>query len=119
LGQIDIALDPFPFNGHTTMCHSMWMGAPVITLAGQRSVARVGVSVLTNLGLSDLIASSPDQYLHIAAQLAGDLPRLEMLRSNMRQRMRQSPLMDSQKFTQNLDAAYREAWVKWCSGGSS
>jgi predicted O-linked N-acetylglucosamine transferase (SPINDLY family) len=114
--QIDIALDTFPFTGHTTTCHSLWMGVPVVTLAGRTPIARVGVSLLSNLGLGELIIDTPDAYVEIASQLAGDWERLEQLRAGMRERMSRSPLLDARTFTRNLEEAYRRAWETWCAG---
>jgi predicted O-linked N-acetylglucosamine transferase (SPINDLY family) len=85
--RVDIALDPFPFNGATTTCEALWMGVPVVTLKGQRHVARVGASLLTQIGLTDLIADSVDEYVEIAAALAGNPKRLDDLRRTLRPRM--------------------------------
>ena len=108
--RIDIGLDPFPYNGTTTTCDALWMGVPVITLAGRSHVGRVGVSQLTNIGLPELIGRNEDDYVDIAVALANDLPRLAALRSGLRERLRASPLMDAQRLTRNLEAAYREMW---------
>src|ERR1035437_1012063 len=78
--RIDVALDKFPYHGTTTTCEALWMGLPVVTLAGTRHVSRVGVSLLTNVGLTELVAKDADDYVEIAAGLAGDLPRLETMR---------------------------------------
>ena len=83
--QVDIALDPFPFNGHTTTCDALWQGVPVVTLAGHNYVSRFGSSALVSLGLEELIANSTEEYVSIAARLAGDLPRLAELRATMRE----------------------------------
>jgi predicted O-linked N-acetylglucosamine transferase (SPINDLY family) len=107
---IDVALDPFPYNGTTTTLDALWMGVPVVSLAGRSHVGRVGVSQLSNLGLSELIARDEDDYVEIAARLAGDLPRLAALRSGLRERLRASPLMDAPRFTRHLEAAYRSMW---------
>ncbi len=108
--KIDIALDPFPYNGTTTTCEALWMGVPVITLAGERHSARVGASLLTQLGMAELVADSKDEYVRLAVELAGDTARIENLRAGLRGRMRQSPLLDHVGFTRNLEAAYREMW---------
>ena len=108
--NIDIALDPFPYNGTTTTCDALWMGVPVIALAGKTHVSRVGVSQLTNIGLPELIAADLNSYVDIAVALANDLPRLAELRSGLRQRMRISPLMDAPRFTRNLEAAFMQMW---------
>jgi protein O-GlcNAc transferase len=115
---VDIALDPFPYNGATTTCEALWMGLPVVVLAGRSHVSRVGVSLLSRAGLSELIAETPEQYLKIASELANDIPRLAMLRSSLRDRMRQSPLMDGPRFARNLEAAYRQMWRNWCKDGA-
>jgi predicted O-linked N-acetylglucosamine transferase (SPINDLY family) len=112
--QIDVALDPFPYGGGTTTCDALWMGVPVVSLAGQTAVGRGGLSILSNLGLPDLVAHDPQQYVQIAADLAGDLPRLAGLRAALRSRMERSPLMDAPRFARNVEAAYRSMWRRWC-----
>ena len=113
--RIDIALDPFPYAGGTTTCDALWMGVPTVTLRGRTAVGRGGVSILSNVGLGDWIAENPAQYVSIAMNMAGDLPGLAALRANLRERMRQSPLMNGRQFTEEMEAAYREMWKKWCS----
>jgi protein O-GlcNAc transferase len=114
--QIDIALDTFPYNGTTTTCEALWMGVPVVTLAGQMHMSRVGVSLLSNVGLQELIAQTPEQYVEIAVKLAGDLPRLTELRTTLRQRMQASLLMDAKRFANNIESAYRDMWRRYCTG---
>ena len=114
--RIDVGLDTFPYNGHTTSLDSFWMGVPVITLVGQTVVGRAGLSQLTNLGLKELVAQTPEQYIQIATDLAGDLPRLAELRRTLRPRMQASPLMDAPRFARNIEAAYRQMWRNWCAG---
>lgn len=106
--RMDILLDAFPYNGATTTCESLWMGVPVITLAGRYAAARSGTSLLTSLGHSELIASTPEQYIDIAACLAGDLPRLAALRASLRETMRRSPLMDEAGFTRAFEALLQD-----------
>ena len=115
--RIDIGLDTFPYNGHTTSLDSYWMGVPVVTLAGQTAVGRAGVSQLTNLGLAELIAAESGRYLQIAVDLASDLPKLSGLRIGLRNRMSQSSLMDAPRFARNVEAAYRDMWHEWCNNG--
>jgi predicted O-linked N-acetylglucosamine transferase (SPINDLY family) len=123
--RIDIALDSFPFNGGTTTCDALWMGVPVVTLSGAIPVARAGVSLLSNAGLTSLIAHSVDEYIQIATALAADRPRLRALRAGLREQMLRSPLMNSERFTRNLELAYRKMWHTWCgtrllvAGGAS
>jgi protein O-GlcNAc transferase len=112
--RIDLGLDTFPFNGHTTSLDSFWMGVPVVTLVGNRSFGRAGWSQLSNLGLQELAGQSPEQFVRIAVELAKDQPRLAHLRFTLRQRMQQSPLMDAPRFARNIEAAYRQMWQTWC-----
>ena len=113
--SIDIGLDPFPYNGTTTTCDALWMGVPVITLAGVSHVGRVGVSQMSNLGLQELIARDTDHYVDIAVALATDVPRLAALRGGMRVRVSASPLMDAPRLTKNLETAYDNMWSVYLS----
>ncbi len=113
--QVDVALDPFPFNGHTTTCDALWQGVPVVTLAGETYVSRFGASAHVNMELESLIAKTPDESVEIAARVAGDVERLAELRASLRQRMAASPLLDSAGFTRELEAAYRKMWIDWCN----
>jgi len=117
--RIDIGLDTFPYNGHTTSLDSFWMGVPVITLVGPTALGRAGLSQLNNLGLPEFIARTPDEYVRIAAGLACDLPRLIELRRALRPRMEASPLMDAPRFARNIEAAYRQMWHSWCAGAET
>jgi len=114
--QIDIALDPFPYNGTTTTCEALWMGVPVITLRGKRHVSRVGTSILTQIGLTELIASDENDYIAKTVQLAGNIQRLAELRAGLRQRMIDK-LCDAEAFARSVESAYREMWKKWCGSG--
>jgi predicted O-linked N-acetylglucosamine transferase (SPINDLY family) len=116
--QIDVALDPFPYGGGTTTCDALWMGVPVVSLAGATAVGRGGVSILSNLKLPELVASGETQYVEIATALAGDLGRLGELRATLRRRMEQSPLTDEMRFARHVEAAYRALWRRWGAGGS-
>ena len=106
--QIDIALDPMPYNGETTTCDGLWMGVPLVTLAETAFVSRRGASHLTNLGLNQLIAQTPEDYVAIAASLASDLPLLAGLRSTLRDRMRNSPITNGPEYTRNLESLFRK-----------
>src|SRR5262249_341846 len=112
--EADIALDPFPFNGCTTTCHTLWMGVPVVTLAGKSHVSRVGVSMLTNVGLPRMVANSVDDYVDIASALAADLEDLAELRRGLGSRMLNSPLTDARCFTRHLEDRFRQIWAGWC-----
>ncbi len=114
VAQADIALDPFPFTGHTTTCDSLWMGVPVVMLEGRMYASRFGGSALVNVGLADLITQSVEQYIRRAVELAGDLPRLIELKRELRPRMAASALLDFAGFTRNLENEYREMWRTWC-----
>ena len=112
---IDIALDTFPYGGGTTTCDALWMGVPVVSLVGKTAVGRGGLSILSNVGLPELVVRSEEEYARIASALADDLPRLSDLRSALRQRMEHSPLMDAPRFARNIETAYRGMWRKWCA----
>lgn len=113
--QIDLALDPFPYNGGTTTMHSLWMGVPVITLAGEHMVSRVGVSALSRLGLGlgAFITHSEEEYLQRAIQIAQDLPGLNRIRQSLRERM-SGANCDPGSITRHLETAYRDIWRKFC-----
>jgi predicted O-linked N-acetylglucosamine transferase (SPINDLY family) len=104
---IDIALDPFPYSGGLTTCEALWMGVPVITLAGERMASRHSTSHLSNVGLPEWVAATPEQYLALALDFAQDLDRLRSLRSGVRDRMAASPLVDGERFTANLLSTLR------------
>ncbi len=116
VAQADVALDTFPYHGTTTTCESLWMGVPVVTLAGDRHAARVGVSLLQHLGLDHLVALSPDQYVHIATSLANDPSKLAEMRPDLRRRMREASLTDIPAFVHQLEEAYRTAWRETRAG---
>jgi predicted O-linked N-acetylglucosamine transferase (SPINDLY family) len=113
--HIDIGLDMFPYNGHTTSLDAFWMGVPVVTITGQTAVGRAGLCLLKNLGLPEMIADNPEQFVRIAAELAADLPRLNTLRAALRNRLENSPLMDAPRFARSVEAAYRSMWQRWCA----
>jgi len=111
---IDIALDTIPYNGHTTSLDALWRGVPVITLVGNTVAGRAGFSQASNLGLTELVARTLDEYISTASSLAGDLPRLAELRASLRGRMMASPLCDAVGWTRGIEAAYRRIWQQWC-----
>jgi protein O-GlcNAc transferase len=114
-GQIDVALEPFPYSGETTALHTLWMGVPLVTLEGPTLVQRLSSRVLRVAGLNDWIAHSPDDYVRIALALAGDPARLTELRSSLRARLQACPLLDHRGVTRELEGAYRTMWRTWCA----
>jgi protein O-GlcNAc transferase len=112
--RIDLALDPFPYTGHSTTLDGLWMGVPVVTLSGQTVVARGSLSILSNVGLPELAVKNKADYVALAVALARDPDRLRELRSGMRARLERSVLMDAGRFTQQAESAYRAIWRKWC-----
>lgn len=118
-GEVDLALDTFPYAGTTTTCEALWMGVPVVTLAGRAHVSRTGLSILKAVGLEELAASKEEEYVEIAASLAGDLEKLAELRAGMRQRLRGSRLLRAGEFVRDLEQAYRGMWKRWCARNGS
>jgi protein O-GlcNAc transferase len=114
--RVDIALDSTPYSGGTTTCDALWMGVPVVTLAGSRPTSRSAASILTTLGLADWIASSPDEYVQRAIDASRNPALLAELRSTLRSKMQASPLMDEARFTKDLEKVYRQMWREWCAG---
>ncbi|HIC65938.1 MAG TPA: hypothetical protein EYO87_08070, partial [Paracoccus sp.] len=115
--DIDIALDPLPFAGMTTTCEALWMGVPVVTLAGGSRAGRVGVSILSAVGLEEFIAETADAYVEIAARLAADKARMAELKASIRGRMAASDLCDTEAMARAVEDAYRTIWRNWCAGG--
>lgn len=113
--EIDIALDPFPYNGGTTTVEALYMGVPVLVRAGDRYVAHMGESILHNAGLSEWIAPDEAAYPQLGARLASDLPALATLRAGLRNRMLASPLFDAQRFARHFEQAVRGMWQIWCA----
>jgi len=114
IARADIALDPVPFNGGMSTADALWMGVPVVSLAGPSLVGRIGATMLSRAGLADLVANSTDKYVEIARGLAGDLPRLTALRSGMRDRVACSSLSNGRVFASEMEQAYRDVWRHWC-----
>jgi protein O-GlcNAc transferase len=111
--EIDIALDTLPYNGITTSCDALWMGVPVVTLKGKTAAGRAGASLLTAAGLPELIADTEDRFIEIAAKLAGDSHRLQVLHADLCSKLEASALMDRKAFAAKVEGAFRSAWVVW------
>jgi predicted O-linked N-acetylglucosamine transferase (SPINDLY family) len=112
-GRVDIALDTFPYNGTTTTCEALWMGVPVITLAGQIHASRVSASLLTSLGRQDWMATGVEDYIELARRMAGDIEKLKQLRNALREQMQASSLCEPLAFACKVERAYREMWREW------
>ena len=113
---VDIGLDTWPYNGATTTCEALWMGVPVVTLAGNTHASRMGASILAAAGAADLVTTTPDAYVDRCVALAGDLPQLGTRRDGLRNTLRGSPLMDEAGFARAVEARYRDMWRAWCEG---
>ena len=113
--KVDIALDTFPYNGTTTTCEALWMGVPVVSQSGGVHASRVGLSVLSSVGLDDLVADNVQDYIATAVTLAGDRERRLRLRNELRDRLRGSALMDARGHTRRIESAYREMWHRACT----
>lgn len=109
-GEIDIILDTFPFSGGTTSIDSLWMGVPLLTLAGRSLVSRQGVGILGSVGLVDWIAENEDDYLEKAIEFAGKPQELSLLRASLRERVLLSPLFDGERFARNFESGIAEMW---------
>jgi len=112
--EVDIALDSYPFTGMTTTFDALWMGVPVVTLAGDGFIRRMSASHLTPVGLGDLVAKTPDDFVEIAVALASDTDRLRALRLTLRDRVRSSALVDRASFATSIEALFRDLWRKKC-----
>jgi predicted O-linked N-acetylglucosamine transferase (SPINDLY family) len=112
--RVDIALDPFPYSGGLTTCEALWMGVPVVTLPGETFASRHSFSHLSNVGLTETIARDRQDYIAIAARLAGDRTRLAALRAGLRDQMARSPLCDGPRFARHLMELLRNVWGEWC-----
>ena len=113
--QVDIALDTFPYNGTTTSCEAMWMGVPMVSMHGELHASRVGLSLLSNLGLADLAVSTPEQCVAVATALAKDQTRLEQLRFSLRGLVQQK-LCGAECFATQVEDTYQDIWRQWCAG---
>jgi predicted O-linked N-acetylglucosamine transferase (SPINDLY family) len=114
IGNVDIALDPYPYNGATTTLDTLWMGTPLVALRGDRGVARGSYSIMQSLGATELVAATPEEYVALNVRLANDGGWRRRLRQSLRRRLASSPLMDAPRFVANLEAAYRRMWRDWC-----
>jgi predicted O-linked N-acetylglucosamine transferase (SPINDLY family) len=117
--RVDIGLDPFPFPGGTTTAESLWMGVPVLTLSGERFIARQGVGLMMNAGLSDWVAIDVEDYVKRAVAHATHLQELSTLRRGLRQIALASPIFDAERFANNFGAALRSMWLHWCKQSKS
>jgi predicted O-linked N-acetylglucosamine transferase (SPINDLY family) len=113
--DIDIALDTFPYNGHTTSLDAYWMGVPTVSRVGDTCVGRGGLSQAFQLGLPQLAAASDQGFRDAAIDLALNLPALAALRRELRGRLERSPLMDAARFAGHVEAAYRGIWRAYCA----
>jgi protein O-GlcNAc transferase len=117
-GRVDIALDTTPYNGTTTTCEALWMGVPVVTLEGRLHAGRVGSSLLRAAGLPNLVAKSPEEFVRIAAGLAGDRSALASMRAGMRRQVMASALCDRRAYSRRFEGAVRGMWEQWCGSGA-
>src|SRR5262249_51284832 len=116
--SLDVALDVFPWCGHTTACEALWMGVPVITLRGDRHAGRMTASILSALGLSNCITLTPEEYVAAARRWAEDREGRAQLRAALRGRMLRSALGDGRAQARSLETAYRAMWQHWCAAGA-
>lgn len=117
--RIDLALDTFPYNGTTTTCDALWMGVPVVSFAGDRHASRVTASQMTRVGLADWVGSHREEMIEIAVQRAHDLSSLQSVRKELRDRMAASPLASGPRLAQEIQAAVRAEWRKFCQAEQS
>ena len=115
--DMDVALDTFPYTGGGTTCEAIYMGTPVVTLAGTRHGTRFGLSLLENVGLGELAANTPEEYVEKAAALASDGELLAALHGNLRRMMQNSSVMDGRSYVREVEAMYEEIWQEWLDGG--
>ena len=109
-GEVDIALDSFPYSGGTTTCESLWMGVPVVTMTGETSPSRSSASLLSACGLGHLVAQHRTDFARLACELSSDPAALNQLRLGLRERLQASPIMDIDRFVQGLESAYQTMW---------
>jgi predicted O-linked N-acetylglucosamine transferase (SPINDLY family) len=114
--DIDLALDPFPYNGGATTLDALWMGVPVLALAGERMIGRQSTAMLSCIGRDDLVANDLDQYVELSVRKAFEVDRLREERLQLRERMRVSALCDTSRFARAMEDNLRSAWRRWCAG---
>jgi predicted O-linked N-acetylglucosamine transferase (SPINDLY family) len=114
-GEVDLALDPFPYHGTTTTCEALWMGVPVVSLIGDRHQCRVGRSLLAAAGHADWSATTEEDYIAAVVRLAGDPAGLAKIRSGLREDLQRGPLLDHAGQAERFGRAVRETWVDWCA----
>ena len=119
IASVDVALDSFPYNGATTTLDTLWMGTPIVGLAGNRGVSRGTLSILKSVGADELIANDPDSYVELNVRLANDAAWRQTLHAALRPRLAASPLMDASQFSRDLEAGYRWMWRRWCQAVAS
>ena len=113
---MDIALDTSPYTGGGTSGEAVYMGGPVVTLAGARHGTRFGLSLLENVGLGELVSNTPEEYVEKAAALASDAELLAALHKNLRPMMQRSPVMDGKSYVREIEAMYEDVWQAWLDG---
>jgi predicted O-linked N-acetylglucosamine transferase (SPINDLY family) len=113
-GRVHVALDSVPYNGTTTTCEALWMGVPVVALRGDRHASRVAASLLTAAGHPEWVAEDTDGFVRIASALVADMPRLALIRTSLRDELRDSPLLDAKAYAQRFHSAIRGCWREWC-----
>jgi protein O-GlcNAc transferase len=117
--RVDVGLDTFPYNGTTTTCEALWMGVPVVVLEGKYHAGRVGLSLMSILGLQHLTACDPEQYCALAASLAEDEHQRQEWRTSLRDIMTNSALCNGPAFVRHMESAYRKMWAQWCANQSN
>jgi predicted O-linked N-acetylglucosamine transferase (SPINDLY family) len=114
-GHVDIALDTWPYNGVTTTCEALWMGVPVVSRVGTTHASRQGRTLLAAVGLDHLARDNDEKFVRACVLLASDLAGLASLRAGMRERLRNSTLLDDTRFATDMGAAFRDIWRRWCA----